>query len=310
MNNSVHLLFLAALFTWATSTATAQSLSGHDAYQTVTFTTSGTPEIDIETSGGAIHVAGHDGEDVIVEMVARRGSRTLSPSDTDLSDFDIVIEQNGNRITAKAMRESSLSGFFRSRDNITISFYISAPENSVVEGRTSGGSVSADNLHNSTRLRTSGGSVTAKNSSGTINLRTSGGSVNLDKVSGTITAGTSGGSVTANQLFGTAELTTSGGSIRISESGGKISARTSGGGIRAELLDFTDDVELRTSGGSIRITLPETSGFDLDLTGIRVNTELRNFTGSSERNSIKGKIGAGGPKLTARTSGGSVTLTY
>ncbi len=305
-----HLLLFAALFTWATTTAKAQSPSGVDAYQTVTFSTSGSPELDIETSGGAIHVTGHSQNDVIIEMVVRRGSRTLSPSDTDLSDYDIVIEQDGNRITARATRESSLTDFFRARDNLSISFYISAPENSDVEGRTSGGSVSAENLHNNTRLRTSGGSVTAKNSSGTINLRTSGGSVNLENVSGNITAGTSGGSVNASQLFGAAELSTSGGTIRIRESGGRISARTSGGGIRAELIEFTENVELRTSGGSIHITLPELSGFELNLSGSRVNTDLRNFTGTSRRNTIQGTVGSGGPKLTARTSGGSINLSY
>lgn len=89
-----------------------------------------------------------------------------------------------------------------------------------------------------------------------------------------------------------------------------MSARTSGGSIRADFLTFVDDIDLQTSGGSISIDIQNASDFDVDLRGNRVNTKLRNFTGEFERDHIEGRIGNGGPKLTARTSGGSVNLEY
>ncbi len=282
-----------------------------DAYRTELFQTSATPIVNVSTMGGFVNVYGHDQDEVKVQMFVQRGGRYLSPSDTDLSEFEILIEQDGNRVTASATHEGTgWSRVFRTNRPLSVSFKVYVPTESVVDARTSGGSMSAEDLANELKLRTSGGSVSAKNVHGEVDLHTSGGSVNINNLSGNIFARTSGGSINADRLVGNAELRTSGGTINIKNSAAKISARTSGGSINAHLLRFNDDVELRTSGGNIRIELPDSDHFDLDLSGNRVQTELRNFTGSSERNKITGRIGNGGPKVSARTSGGSVTLRY
>lgn len=285
--------------------------SERDAYRTETFRTGATPEVNINTSGGFVRVYGGSGSEVKVIMYVRRGNRWLSPSDTDLSDFDIEISRDGDKITVYSRSDrSGIGGIFRSDRNISVSFEVHLPENSTVSGSTSGGSVTAENLNNGVELKTSGGSVTAKNVNGYSRLQTSGGGISLDNVNGNIQARTSGGSVRASGISGTAELRTSGGSINIENASGKISARTSGGSIRARFTTFDQDLDLSTSGGSIRVELPLSDHFSLDLSGSRVQTELRNFTGTSERNRIRGDVGNGGPTLRASTSGGGVQVTY
>lgn len=285
--------------------------SEQDAYRTEIFKTSSSPEVNISTSGGFVRVYGHNEDEVKVVMYVRRNNQYLSSSDTDLSDFEIEIHKSGDSVYASAKRENSgFTGFFSGRNNISVSFEVFVPEESKVDGSTSGGSVRAENIRNDVRLRTSGGSVTANEIHGNSDLRTSGGSITLDSVTGLISARTSGGSIRADGLIGEADLRTSGGSIRIDNINAKLSARTSGGSIRAKFTQFEHDIDLRTSGGSIQIEIPSTEHFDIDLTGSRVNTELRNFTGSSERNKIVGRIGDGGPKISARTSGGTVGLRY
>ena len=309
MTQKISKLLLALSLCLSLSLNIAFAQSEQDAYRVETFSAVDTPELDISTLGGFISVFGHDQDEVKVVMYVRRGGNYLLPSDHDLSDYEINISQTGNRITASANIERGITGFFRGNP-ISISFEVYAPAGSTVQGNTSGGNIRIDNIHNNVNMRTSGGSITAKDMTGNISLRTSGGNITLEKLNGMIAARTSGGSLNIDNVFGTAELTTSGGPIRISNSGGKLSARTSGGSIRAEFAEFTDNVELRTSGGNINITLPQINNFDLDLSGFRVNTELHNFTGKSERNSITGRVGNGGPLLNARTSGGSVTLEY
>ena len=282
-----------------------------DAYRSDVFTTSDNPNIEIATSGGSILAEGHSNDEVRVYMIVRRGSRTLSPSDFDLDDFEINISQSGNTVTAHAKRKNQgIGGWFSSNNNVSISFVVHAPAGSYVDGRTSGGSVTARNFSNNVNLRTSGGSVTAEAIRGNVDLRTSGGSINLSAVDGTINGRTSGGSIRAEGLNGPADLRTSGGSIRLDGVRGAISARTSGGSIRADLTEFNDDLDLRTSGGSITVNMPNVDNFEMDLSGNRVNVELRNFTGSSERDRVEGRVGNGGPMLAARTSGGSVNVNY
>lgn len=282
-----------------------------DPYRTDLFRTSASPDVQVSTSGGSVSLFGHNENSVRIQMYVRRGNRYLSPADTDLSEFDIVIEQNGDKIIAEAQRKNS--GRFwlgTGTRNISISFDVYLPEASVANGSTSGGSVSAEDIKNRLTLRTSGGSVNVNNVHGYAELRTSGGSIELENMSGSISARTSGGSVRVSNLSGEAELRTSGGSIRLENIAAKISARTSGGSINAGFTSFNEDIDLRTSGGSISINLPTTDNFNLDLSGGKVITELRNFTGSTDRRRIVGQIGNGGPTISARTSAGTVELRY
>ncbi len=285
-----------------------QAQSSSDAYRVDTFSTGLSPDVELRTSGGTISVIGHNEDEVRIEMYVRRGSSYLDPDDTDLSDFEIVIEQDGNKVTASANREGSGMSFFWGGRNESISFKAYVPHNSIVDGKTSGGSVSGENIYNRLNLSTSGGSVSVHNIQGITDLNTSGGSIEIEDATGEINARTSGGSVTVNGLEGVADLRTSGGSMRLNNISARLNARTSGGSIRADLAAFYDDVTLRTSGGSIRITMPDVDHYDLELRGSRVNTNLRNFSGEMERNRINGRVGDGGPLLSARTSAGTVSI--
>ncbi len=282
--------------------------SSTDAFRVDTFSAGLSPDVELRTSGGTISVIGHNEDEVRIEMFVRRGSSYLTPDDTDLSDFEIIIEQDGNKVTASARREGSGRNFFWGNRNESISFRAYVPHNSAVDGNTSGGSVSGENIYNRLNLSTSGGSVRVQNIQGVTELRTSGGSIQIEDATGEINARTSGGSVTVNGLEGVADLRTSGGSMRLDNISAKLNARTSGGSIRADLVAFYDDVTLRTSGGSIRITMPDVDHYDLELRGSRVNTNLRNFSGEMERNRINGRVGDGGPLLSARTSAGTVSI--
>ncbi|MDX1591553.1 MAG: DUF4097 family beta strand repeat-containing protein [Balneolaceae bacterium] len=301
------ILLLLSLLTLSLSDAFARQ--NGDPYRTETFQTSGSPEVQVRTSGGSISLHGHSANEVQIYMYARRNGNIVLPSDTDLENFEITIEQNGDQVIAEARnRSSNMSRIFNRNNNISISFDVYLPEGSIAEGRTSGGSVSAENLSNSLSLRTSGGSVNATNISGTAELQTSGGSINLDNINGVVNAGTSGGSIRADNISGEAEVRTSGGSIRLTDIAGRMVARTSGGSIQATISEFVNDIDLRTSGGSITVDLPARENYEIDLRGNRVNMQLRNFTGEVEDDYIRGMIGNGGPLLHARTSGGSVTV--
>jgi len=272
----------------------------------------GHPElIDIKTSGGSIQVKGSDREDVRVEMYVRQNNRYLDDSDTSLDDFRIEIEQDGSIVRAHASRESG-SGWrlFRGGSNISISFIVYSPRETGVDVNTSGGSVSAENLEGQIQLRTSGGSVTMQSLKGMVNAKTSGGSISFEDIEGELNAGTSGGSIRASNSNGKLDLRTSGGSIRLDQVGGSVTARTSGGSISAKIHHVGEQVDLQTSGGSISIDIPGLTGYELDLSGTRVQTELRNFSGEVERNRIKGVINNGGPLIKARTSGGTVRINY
>ena len=290
---------------------TADAQRADQAYLIRTIDVSNPDLLDIRTSGGFVQVKGSDRDDVRVEMYVRRGGRYLDDTDTSLDGYEIEIEQIGNKMKAHANRESGGTWrFWRSDSNVSISFIVYSPGVTGVDARTSGGHISAENFEGHIQMRTSGGNISLKDLKGEIDARTSGGGISIENIEGKLDARTSGGTITASKSNGTLDLRTSGGSIRLDEIGGTITARTSGGSIHTKMFQVGDHVELRTSGGSITIAIPEGNGYELDLQGSRVHTELRNFSGEVERNKVKGVINDGGPVIRARTSGGSVRINY
>jgi DUF4097 and DUF4098 domain-containing protein YvlB len=150
----------------------------------------------------------------------------------------------------------------------------------------------------------------ANNIQGNVEMRTSGGAIRLENIEGQAEVATSGGSIRAKKVTQGLKARTSGGSLHLQEISGSLEARTSGGSIDVRLVNPIEYIEVSTSGGNVTVEVPENLGYDLELTGSRVRTELRNFTGSSSRDAIKGAMNGGGIPLKARTSGGSVSLKY
>lgn len=276
-------------------------------YRTETFRVSDAAEVNVRTSGGTIEVTGHDGNEVKVEMFVRKRGDWIEAGEADLSDYEIIIEQDGNKVIASARNKRNGISWGSS---YSISFRVMAPVNSQTDLRTSGGTVSADNLIGNQELRTSGGTVSATRIKGNVDMRTSGGALNIQEIRGTVNGRTSGGSIRAENVIGNIELRTSGGAIRLNGISGNVDARTSGGAIIAGVDQPGDRIELRTSGGSIEIRVPGDRGYNLDLKGNGINGALRDFTGSSDRRRVEGQVRGGGTLIEARTSSGSVTLNY
>jgi hypothetical protein len=143
-----------------------------------------------------------------------------------------------------------------------------------------------------------------------LNLQTSGGSISVSDLEGDIDAKTSGGSINIGDVQGDVELHTSGGSISTDNIYGEIDAHTSGGSVNVRFAEqITKDASLSTSGGSITAYLPRDIKVDLDAStsGGHVRTDF-NVDGRIKKNRVKGSINGGGPKLSLRTSGGSVKI--
>ena len=143
-------------------------------------------------------------------------------------------------------------------------------------------------------LDTSGGGIRIRDIEGNVNVHTSGGGIRIADVRGDVRAETSGGGVRVENVTGSIDANSSGGPIEASfapgaEARGRLS--TSGGGVKV-WLDRGANVEIdaSTSGGSVRCDLPIT------------------MQGRMSKSRLRGTIGAGGPILTLRSSGGSIRI--
>ncbi|MBC3788179.1 hypothetical protein [Spirosoma utsteinense] len=315
-------------------------------YQVKTF--SGTINaVRAETSGGSLTVEGGTDRNAKVEMYVRannsRDNLDKQEIEERLREYDITIVREGSTIVATAKRRGSNNDWKRS---VSISFKFYTPRAVSTDLRTSGGSITLNELSGKQRFRTSGGSlnltdvdgdingqtsggsihldrckskdrmdlqtsggsIEAKESSGSMRLHTSGGSIRLTDLRGDIDAQTSGGSVQGSDITGDIKAGTSGGSVRLANISGSVEANTSAGSVDVSIVKLGEYVRLSTSVGSVRVKMPLDKGMDLNLSGNRVTipTSLSKFDGDIEKDRVRGRLNGGGIAVNISASNGSV----
>lgn len=292
------------------ASANQGSIDQDDPYRTEEFNIHTPGELRVRTSGGHITVEGSNSNSVRVEMYVRSDDENLTSSDTNLDKWDIDISQSGNSVTAIAKHKDNNGWATWNNDRLSISFVVFAPREMSTHLKTSGGHIEAKNLEGDQSIATSGGHLTLANLKGKVEAKTSGGHIDLSTMQGDLNVRTSGGHITANSVFGSLQAKTSGGHIKLSDIRGSVKAATSGGNVTAKLRTIDQFVDLKTSGGNIDLSIPEGAGVDLTLRGTFVRGTLNNFSGEMENNKVKGELNGGGPKVSARTSGGRVSLSF
>ncbi len=286
------------------------SLDQDNPYRTEEFNINTPGELQVRTSGGHITVEGSNSNTVYIEMYVRKDGENLTSSDTNLDKWEIDISQSGNSVNAIAKHKGRNSWSSWNNDRTSISFVVFAPKEMSTDLKTSGGHIEAKNLEGDQTIATSGGHLNLENLKGKIEAKTSGGHIDLLNMEGDLDVRTSGGHISANTVAGTLQAKTSGGHIKLSDISGSIKAATSGGSITANLNTIDQFVDLKTSGGNVDLSIPDNIGVDLQLKGTFVHGTFNNFSGEMENNEVDGKLNGGGPKVTARTSGGTVRLSF
>ncbi len=306
---SFSLLLTITLMSSAQAATKADGDNQDEPYRVEIFDVDTPGQLNVTTSGGHITVEGSSSNSVRVEMYVRKNGQNYLPEDTNLDDWEIDISQSHNAIKAEARRSGSGWNLF-GKDNFSISFVVYAPREMSSNLNTSGGHIDVRGLTGNQQISTSGGHLDLADLKGTVEARTSGGHIDLANLEGDIKVRTSGGHIDVHNSQGSLAVKTSGGHIDLKNVNGSIEARTSGGSISADLKSIDQFVDLRTSGGNVSIAVPTNIGLDLDLRGSYVSTRLENFSGAVDRDEVEGKLNGGGPKLSARTSGGTVSLSF
>jgi DUF4097 and DUF4098 domain-containing protein YvlB len=267
-------------------------------------------ELKVDTERGSMSIETHSSETVNVKVYYKVRSNDEDFANELIDDYEIDFFDNGKDLRI----EAEFSGeFSNSEENkLNVKFVITVPSEYNVDLRTSGGSISVDELQGNAQARTSGGSLNFKFIDGMVRGKTSGGSISLDGCNGDAKVSTSGGGIYLGKVRGSVEAHTSGGSITVDEVYGTIDASTSGGSVTATLKEQPkSDCKLTTSGGSISVYLSEDIKADIDAktSSGSVNTDFPvSFRGKVKSSELKGEINGGGPEIYLRTSGGGINI--
>ena len=241
----------------------------------------------LENMNGSIEIAGWDQDTADISGTKYAGNEPA------LKALKVDIVSSGDSIRIRTVPPSGRWG------NMGASYVVRVPRRTSLERiQSSNGRISVSGLDATARLETSNGSIEAIDVSGPVNLRTSNGSVRAERIRKGLEARTSNGAIRADlggpMDSGTVRLTTSNGSVELS------------------MAEFkTQDADITTSNGSITVRLP--GSVSADVKANTSNSSITNefdsaFKGRTDKHSLEGTIGAGGPLLTLTTSNGGIRL--
>ena len=236
-------------------------------------------------------VDGENGSVVVNAVTGNTIKVTATLRDANRIDYEATLE--GDAVTVKAKKKGGFR-LFSFGQGPAADIEVSAPPATMVEVRTSNGSIELRGIQESGSLRTSNGKVVMENVSGDFAIRTSNGSVTLTAVEGNLTVESSNGAIVVRDGKGTFDIETSNGRIEFS---GEL---TPGG-----------DNTMRTSNGSVTVSLQGEASVELDASSSNgsVTSKLPILTtGTQDEKHIVGTIGNGDADLLIRTSNGSVTV--
>lgn len=283
-------------------------------------------KLTLESDLGSIDIKTTSKEQVDIKVIRKVRGWGRKKAEKLLEEFEVDFNHSGNDVIIEAGFDG---GRYDDWNDLKIEFIINVPQNYNLELKTSGGSVTVDDIEGEVQAKssggslhlgyvggpvsgkTSGGSIHLKGCSGEVDLNTSGGSISVGKVKGNVYAKTSGGSINIDKSDGEVDAKTSGGSITVEGANGSVNATTSGGSITAHIdVQPKYDCELKTSGGSIKVYMAEEFALDINAKTNwgKVKSEFDINDAEVGESSMRGKMNGGGPLLYLRTSGGNIRI--
>ena len=256
------------------------------------FSTTGTPDIMLSTFDGSIEIRAWEKPEVEVIIEKRAASKDAAAA------IEIHTEQDGNRVTVDVKTEKGTSFGIHFNNSRSAKLIVSAPARSNIVAKSGDGSIDVTRISGRLELRSGDGSIHGRDLGGDVRAHTGDGSITLEGVSGKLDVDTGDGSVRAS---GT--LT----SVRARSGDGSITVRANAGSTA------DSDWDIVTGDGSVTLELPDGFSGELDAHtgagGIRMHDiTVSNVSGTIGRNTVRGRLGAGGHNVRVRTGDGSITL--
>jgi DUF4097 and DUF4098 domain-containing protein YvlB len=265
------------------------------------FAVTGKPDLTLGTFDGSIAIKTWDRPEVVVQIEKRAGDKALAEA------IQIKVEQSGDRIWVDVPRPPTTlsktglhvgggSAFF-GRIGSSARLTVSVPRDCDVAARTGDGTIGVEGV------------------AGRLDLQTADGSIKGRQLTGTLRARTEDGMLDFRDLRGQADLDTGDGGIAVSGVLSAVRAQTEDGPVTVRAEPGSTVAEpwtIRTADGSVSIDVPETLGASLDArtSDGRVRVDGLSVTGSVEtdRDTLRGTLGAGGQTMTIRSGSGTITL--
>lgn len=249
----------------------------------------GTLRMDV--ADGDVTVETHDVSGAAVTV--RVSARDLDWGKEVFERMQFDVRADGNDLVIET-RNPNISGseWEVHQGGVGIEISVAVPSRFNADILTSDGDVALEDLEGSIRVETSDGDIAAG--------RLMGPRVSLKSIDGDIQAT----SLEADQMV----LFTRDGDVYAERVAGSLEAITGDGDVSVRLLQSAETT-IRTGDGDIEISTAGDFGLSLDLRGQEIYLPRHmQFEGTRHDDSVRGDVNGGGPRVTASTGDGDITV--
>jgi hypothetical protein len=257
-------------------------------------------------SNGSVQITGWDRNTIDIS-----GTK-YAPSAEELRDITIKASVHGSEASIQTeMPRRSFHGSYG------VAYVIHVPRKTILDRlETSNGSVSLSDLEGGGRIVSSNGRIAVNHALGDYQVRTTNGSINLDDCRGAFRAESSNGALKGNLAAGSISASTTNGSVNFTidnpKNGEPIRASSTNGSVMLAMAAFHDNtIKTDTTNGSITLRLPRDTNANVNASTsmASIKSDLPILTsGETSKHHLTGKLGNGGPLISAETTMGSIRL--
>ncbi|MBN2563697.1 MAG: DUF4097 family beta strand repeat protein [Phycisphaerae bacterium] len=254
--------------------------------------TAGLTRLEARTHNGAIQYTGHAEHEpaVLVQVTKKGGGRTMGEAQDALAAIEVFVEPRGADTQQLAWRWKTpkLPNW-----GASVSYKINAPASLSLDAQSHNGEIKASGVAADAKLVSHNGQIDVQSSGSRLDIETNNGRITVNHQGGRLAAVTHNGPIIAKFEGDDLALTTH---------NGRIEADLS----RCKSLHG----DICSHNGEITLTVGD--GLSADLTCATHNGSIRCDVPwkvhKASRCKLVGRIGEGGPKLTAETHNGSIHI--
>ena len=261
------------------------------------FTTKGRPTVRLATFDGSIVIRGWDRDEISVEIEKRGRDKAAAEA------IEVIAEQKGDAVNVEARKKDLSDGksYQLGWNGVSRSakLIVSVPAGSDLIVRTGDGSIRVDHVNGKVELQSADGSVTGRDLAGDVVAHTEDGSIRLEGVDGKCDVASDDGSIAVQgRLEG----------LRVSTEDGSVVVRAAAGS------KMVRDWNVSTGDGSMVLYVDDGLDAALDAEArdgaVKLDSGLvfAHESGERSRNTARGRLGAGGPRLVLRSGDGTIRV--
>lgn len=281
------------------------------------FEVPGAAVLNLDTFTGAVRIK-EDPDAKVIEVVVIQTAdvATEAAMDARLVPLTLEMSQHNSTVSVSARYAKSVGWSWKSWSPVILAYEIRVPRRCDVQINTHDGAIVIGSLEGRVVLGNESGNIFTGEIIGPVTAHSLTGEIAITAASGATDLSTRTSNIAIGRAFGPTRISSQGGYIDVQQAGGELVIRGDSSSAQVGFApQFKPAADIAVSGGEVMLVMENNRMCTLDLrssffgkVSVRGELPLTVTNGAVGRSSLEATVNGGGPRISARASGGNVVV--